>query len=252
MISLLKLENQIEKTAKSIDEAKEALLLELGLEEDEVEFEVVEEGTKGFLGIGSKEAKVLATIKEPVTYKAKAFLSQVFSDMNLEVDIKTTFSDDNLLVEMSGENMGIVIGKRGDTLDSLQYLTSLIVNKGSDTYIKVTLDTENYREKRNQALEALAERLAKKVSKTGKKYTLEPMNPYERRIIHSILQANDEVTTFSVGEDPYRKVVIAPKNVQRTPHYKKPLSSYPHPKKQPSYDSFDSYSKENSLFEDEE
>ena len=108
--------------------------------------------------------------------------------------------------------MGIVIGKRGDTLDSLQYLTSLVVNRASEGYIKISIDTENYREKRSEALEALAQRLAAKVARTGKKFTLEPMNPYERRIIHSSLQDNEDVTTYSIGQEPYRKVVIAPKN----------------------------------------
>lgn len=221
MISLSKFLRKREKVAKSVDEAKQLLLEELGLTEDEVEITVVDEGSKGFLGLGSKDAVVEATIKDFISYKAKAFLKEVFEGMKLDVTIETVLEGDNLTVNISGEHMGIVIGKRGDTLDSLQYLTSLVVNHENDDYIRVTLDTENYREKRHDALITLASRLAQKVTKSGKKYTLEPMNPYERRIIHAELQNNDNVTTFSVGEDPYRKVVIAPKNPVKNTYYKK-------------------------------
>lgn len=225
MILLSKFLRKREKTAKSVDEAKELLLEELGLSEDEVEFSIVDEGSKGFLGLGSKEAVVEATIKDYVPYKAKAFLKEVFGGMKIDVTIETVYEGDSLTVNLSGENMGIIIGKRGDTLDSLQYLTSLVVNHDSDDYIKVTLDTENYREKRYNALVALAKRLSHKVAKSGKKYTLEPMNPYERRIIHAELQDSETVTTFSVGEDPYRKVVIAPKNPVRRSYSKKPVQT---------------------------
>ena len=132
--------------------------------------------------------------------------------MGLEVSVSAVMEDDVIKINLEGDNMGIVIGKRGDTLDSLQYLTSLVVNRNSDDYIKVSIDTENYREKRSEALVVLSDRLAAKVARTGKKFALEPMNPYERRIIHSNLQDNEDVTTFSVGQEPYRKVVIAPKN----------------------------------------
>lgn len=222
---MLKLVTQIEKTAKSVNEATQEALLELGLCEDDVEISVVDEGTKGFLGLGSKGAKVLVKVKDEISFKAKTFLKQIFDGMKLDVEINTKLSEDSLLIELSGDNMGIIIGKRGDTLDSLQYLTSLVVNHGSDVYYKVTIDTENYREKRLEALTALSKRLADRVTKTGKKYTLEPMNPYERRIIHANLQDNDDVTTFSIGEDPYRKVVIAPKNNPKTSYYKKPTYS---------------------------
>jgi len=244
---LLKFETQTEKTAKSVSEATEAALAELGLIENDVDIEVVDEGTKGFLGLGSKDARVIAKVKDVVSYKARVFLTQIFNGMKLEVKIDTRIEGDNLYVDLSGENMGIIIGKRGDTLDGLQYLTSLVVNHGSDDYYKVTLNTENYREKRLEALNALSKRLADKVAKTGKKYTLEPMNPYERRIIHSNLQNNESVTTYSVGEDPYRKVVIAPKNApSRAPYYKKTgysganrSYSIPHnTNKHPSYESY--------------
>ncbi|MEE0945114.1 MAG: RNA-binding cell elongation regulator Jag/EloR [Clostridia bacterium] len=209
---MLKFPKKTEKTAKSIDEAKELLLAELGLSENEVEFTVVEEGTKGFLGLGAKEAVVAAEVKDVVSSVAKKFLTNLFETMNLNVEVKTDLNENMLNIELVGDNLGIVIGKRGDTLDSIQYLTSLVVNSMTDDYIKVTIDAENYRQKRHDSLIALSERLAQKVAKTGRKHTLEPMNPYERRIIHANLQSNDKVTTFSVGEEPYRKVVISPKN----------------------------------------
>lgn len=150
---------------------------------------------------------------------ATKFLTDIFGAMQLDVKISAAMeAEDSLIVNLDGENMGIVIGKRGDTLDSLQYLTSLVINQQTENYIKVTIDTENYREKRTEALLVLSNRLAEKVTRTGKKFTLEPMSPYERRIIHSNLQESETVTTFSIGTEPYRKVVIAPK-IQR-PHRK--------------------------------
>lgn len=254
---MLKLETQTEKTAKSVNEAKELALSELGLTEAEAEIEIVEEGTKGFLGIGSKDAKVIARVKDIPSYRAKKFLEKIFADMNITVDITTKYDGDNLLIDLSGDNMGIVIGKRGDTLDSLQYLTSLVVNRGNEDYYKVTLDTENYREKRVESLKALSERLADKVAKTGKKYTLEPMNPYERRIIHFNLQNSETVTTYSVGDEPYRKVIIAPKNQPARPYYRSrrttyssqehTTSSYSRPHNTHKHSSYESYA--NSMAE---
>lgn len=225
MILLLKYLTKTEKTARSADEAKAAALAELGISEDEAVITVLDEGSKGFLGIGSKEARVSAEAKDVNAVIVKTFLSQVFDAMNLDVDITAKSGSEELNVEMSGDRMGIVIGKRGDTLDALQYLSSLVVNRISEEKVRVILDTENYREKRHASLLALSKRLADKVAHSGKKYTLEPMNPYERRIIHSALQSNDEVTTFSIGEEPYRKVVIAPQGY--TPRSRAP--------KQPAY-----------------
>ena len=220
---MLKFPKVLEKKAKSVDEAKAQVLAELGVLEDEIEIEVVEEGAKGFLGLGSKEAVISVTLKNPEIAMAKKFLGDIFKSMKLDVEIEAEMTEEDVLtVNLIGENMGIVIGKRGDTLDSLQYLTSIIVNRDSEKYIKVVVDAENYREKRYNSLIALASRLADKVARTGRRHTLEPMNPYERRIIHSSLQDNENVTTRSVGEDPYRKVVIESKNPR--PSYKK---SYP-------------------------
>lgn len=237
-----------EKKAKSIDEAVELALAELGIEKENAEIEVVQEPAKGFLGIGAKDAIVKVTAKkaakpEKVTKaekpakaekkadkpkkqktgggvynsdspaeNAKNFITDVLTAMGIEVTVTAELKEDIVEVNLEGDNMGVVIGKRGDTLDSLQYLTSLVVNQKSEDYIKVSIDTENYREKREEVLCALAGRLAAKVARTGRKFALEPMNPYERRIIHSNLQDNEDVTTFSIGQEPYRKVVIAPKN----------------------------------------
>ena len=214
MILLLKYLLKTEKTAKNTDEAKKLALAELGIiDENDAIITIEEEGSKGrFLGIGSKDARVSAAVKDANAVIAKTFLSQVFDKMGMDVEITAKSSDEALNVEMAGEHMGLVIGKRGDTLDALQYLTSLVVNHESDERVRVILDTENYREKRQNALTSLSQRLADKVVRTGKKHTLEPMNPYERRIIHSSLQSNDKITTYSVGEEPFRRLVIAPKD----------------------------------------
>lgn len=246
MSEFLKKRQSIEKNAKNKEDAIELALQELGLTRDKVDVEVIDEGSKGFLGLGARDARVKVTPKEgvEVTLKKNAeasakpekkreqkprvkkqsqngveadaadFLKGIFNAMNLEVEVEISLDGDDMTINLSGDNMGIVIGKRGDTLDSLQYLTSLVVNQRSEDYIKVTIDTENYREKRTEALLALSARLADKVARTGKKFTLEPMNPYERRIIHSSLQDSETVTTYSIGNDPYRKVVIVPKNAK--------------------------------------
>lgn len=244
-----------EKTAKNAEEAKNAALAELGIKEEDAIVTVIEEGSKGFLGIGSKDARVSVEAKDPNAAVAGGFLSDIFGAMGMEVGISSATEDNTVNIELSGERMGLVIGKRGDTLDALQYLTSLVINQQSDERVRVVLDTENYREKRHSALIALSKRLADKVARTGKKHTLEPMNPYERRIIHSTLQGNDKVTTFSIGDEPYRKVVIAPQGYSSNrskPHYQAPKRL---PKIQTSdyrqqnhnkYESFDEFLSENS------
>ncbi len=202
-----------EKTAKTVDEAIELALAELGATRSQVEIDILDEGSKGLFGIlGGKDARVIVTKKDAPEDKAVAFLSELFLSMGIRVQIDAKMDGDNLYIDLSGNDMGIVIGKRGDTLDSIQYLTSLVVNNSKGSYIKVTIDTENYREKRKEALEALAQRIAAKVERTGKRHTFEPMNPYERRIIHSTLQANEKVTTYSIGEDPNRKIVVVLKD----------------------------------------
>lgn len=250
MSEFRKKSNSTEKRAKNVNDAVKLALEELGVSEDKVTVEVIDEGAKGFLGLGARDAVVKVTVKEdnkakktekavpaakPASKKvisdeapeevAAKFLGDIFKAMELDVNIDAKEGEDNTVsIDISGDNMGIVIGKRGDTLDSLQYLTSLVVNKHSEDYIKVSIDTENYREKRTDALLALSKRLSEKVARTGKKFTLEPMNPYERRIIHSSLQDNEDVTTYSIGSEPYRKVVIAPKNPK--PYTKKKNNNY--------------------------
>lgn len=202
--------NFVEKTARTVDEALELALIQLDAKKENVEVEVLEENSKGLFGLfGAKEAKIRVTLKVTVDSMATDFLSDVFNNMGLEkTKIKTSLNEDVLNINVEGENMAIIIGRRGQTLDSLQYLTSLVVNKGREDYVRVILDTENYRKKRKETLERLANKLAYKAKKMRKDIVLEPMNPYERRIIHSALQGNPHVSTRSEGDEPYRKVII--------------------------------------------
>jgi spoIIIJ-associated protein len=204
--------DMITVSAKSVDEAITKALIELETTSDKLEYEIVEKGSNGILGfIGQKPAVIRAKKKETLEDKAEAFLSDVFGAMNLLVKLEISFhaGDRELSIVMSGDDMGILIGKRGQTLDSLQYLVSLVVNKESDDYIRVKLDTENYRERRKETLETLSKNIAYKVKRTKRSVSLEPMNPYERRIIHSALQNDKFVVTRSEGEEPFRHVVIS-------------------------------------------
>ena len=178
--------------------------------DDKLEYEVVEEGSSGFLGIGAKPAIIRAKAKSSVADVAKDFLKDVFEAMNMVVvvDVKYDEENKNIDIELSGDEMGVLIGKRGQTLDSLQYLVSLVVNKDSEEYIRVKVDTEDYRKRRKETLENLAKNIAYKVKRTKRSVSLEPMNPYERRIIHSALQNDKYVTTHSEGEEPFRRVVV--------------------------------------------
>ncbi len=198
----------VEKSGKSVEEALRLALIELDATREQVEIEVLDEGSKGFLGIGAKETKIRVSKKNSVTDVAHTFLSSLLKEMNIAAEIEIVLAQDALNINIIGEDMAILIGKRGQTLDSLQYLVSLVVNKERDDYLRVVLDTENYRAKRKETLEGLAEKLASKVKKSRKNVILEPMNPYERRIIHSALQNNPNVSTKSEGDEPYRKVVI--------------------------------------------
>ncbi len=236
-----------EFSAKTVDDAITAACQDFFVTSDKLDYEVLEEGSSGFLGIGVKPAVIKArvkeekeifkeTVKEPVkevlkeektfakeTAKvsnvdakeveeaAKKFLGEVFDAMEMEVivDAKYNDADKTLDIDMRGEEIGILIGKRGQTLDSLQYLVSLVVNRGQADYIRVKLDTENYRQRRKETLENLAKNIAYKVKRTKRPVSLEPMNPYERRIIHSALQNDRYVTTHSEGEEPFRRVVVS-------------------------------------------
>jgi spoIIIJ-associated protein len=198
-------------TAKTVDEAVTKALIELETTSDKLEYEVIDKGSSGFLGIGAKPAIIRAKKKETIEDKAVDFLEKIFTSMNMNVTISTSYDEgeQELSINLEGDDMGILIGKRGQTLDSLQYLVSLIVNKGTEGYLRVKLDTENYRERRKDTLETLAKNIAYKVKRTKRAVSLEPMNPYERRIIHAALQNDKYVTTRSEGEEPFRHVVIA-------------------------------------------
>mgnify|MGYP004475245217 CR=1 FL=1 len=232
-----------EFSAKTVDDAITAACQDFFVTSDKLDYEVLEEGSSGFLGIGAKPALIKArvkedkeivkeTVKEPVKEEktfvketakvsnvdareveeaAKKFLGEVFDAMEMEVIVHAKYDDAEkaLDVDMRGEEVGILIGKRGQTLDSLQYLVSLVVNRGQADYIRVKLDTENYRQRRKETLENLAKNIAYKVKRTKRPVSLEPMNPYERRIIHSALQNDRYVTTHSEGEEPFRRVVVS-------------------------------------------
>ena len=200
----------IEFTGKTVDDALTNALVEFGVTSDQIEYEVLEKGSSGFLGFNSKPAKIKARKKYTVVDHIRNFLSQVFDAMGLEVEILIKSSDEENVydVELKGNEMGVLIGKRGQTLDSLQYLTNLAINKHSETYTRVKLDTEDYRKRRKETLENLARNIAYKVKRTKKAVSLEPMNPFERRVIHSALQNDRYVSTHSEGDEPYRHVVI--------------------------------------------
>lgn len=197
-------------SAKTVEEAIADACVALSATTDELEYEVIEKGSSGFLGIGSKDAVIKARKKDSVDADVKRFLYDVFSAMDMDVEINLTIdeADKNINVELKGDDMGVLIGKRGQTLDSLQYLANLAVNKKRSDRYKVKIDTENYRERRKETLENLAKNISYKVKRTKRPVELEPMNPYERRIIHSVLQNDKFVTTHSEGEEPYRHVVV--------------------------------------------
>ena len=202
-----------EFTGKTLNDAVTNALIGLETTRENLEYEIVDKGSNGFLGMGARPAKIKAKLKEEpkksVEEIAKGFLSDLFRAMELQVTMKINFHEDMLDVDLTGNEMGILIGKRGQTLDSLQYLLSLIVNKNSESYVKVKVDTENYRQRRKETLENLAKNIAFKVKRTKRPVSLEPMNPFERRVIHSALQNDRYVTTKSEGEEPYRHVVVS-------------------------------------------
>lgn len=202
--------NWLEFTAKTVDEALTEALIKLETTSDQIEYEVIDKESSGILGLFSKPAKIRVCKKESVDDVVKNFLSTLFEHMNLEVETVIDYDEENsyIDIELKGPEMGVLIGKRGQTLDSIQYLTSLVANKNREKYVKIKIDTENYRERRKQTIENLAKNIASKVKKTRKPAYLEPMNPYERRIIHAALQNDKYIETYSEGEEPFRKVVV--------------------------------------------
>lgn len=264
----------LEKVGRNIDDAVVEALIELGATRDEVTIEVLDKGSKGFLGIGAKPSKVRVTVNEEVettndlersileeeikitdkdsllsnietepTHKSNQkdepikqtqkpvdkleqaaqtgvlFLKDVLKEMGVDGDVSIEIKQDQVHMNITGTKMGMVIGKRGETLDALQYLTNIVVNKANEQYVKVIIDTENYRKRREETLKKVALKFAKKATELKKPVALEPMNPYDRRIIHSVLQNSKTVKTHSEGREPFRKVVISP--VQHNRNYKR-------------------------------
>ena len=207
----------VEFRGKTVDDAITNALVSLGTTSDQIEYEVIEKGSNGILGFGSKDAVIKVAKKSTPEDVVKDFLTEVFDKMNLEVEIITKFDEIEgvIDIELKGPEMGVLIGKRGQTLDSLQYLTNLAVNRKSDNYLRVKIDTEDYRRRRKETLENLAKNMAYKVKRTKRPVSLEAMNPYERRIIHSALQNDKYVVTQSEGEEPYRHVVITLKKLYK-------------------------------------
>ncbi|MBP3232312.1 RNA-binding cell elongation regulator Jag/EloR [Anaerovibrio sp.] len=215
---------EVEMTGRTVEEAKSAAIEALGISADLVDFVEVTEPTKGFLGlIGGKPAKVKAVARElsPLD-KADKFLSDIFKAMNLEVKIEKNYCEDGTIFNLIGENLGILIGKHGQTLDSLQYLSNLAANRGLvENKTRIILDVESYRSRREETLRRLAVRLADKVKRTGERIVLEPMNRHERKIIHMALQDNHRIATYSSGDEPYRKVVIELKRGGRRDYHER-------------------------------
>ncbi|MFG6325364.1 MAG: protein jag [Lachnospiraceae bacterium] len=203
---------QKEYTGKTVNDAITNAIIELETTSDKIEYDIISEGSKGVFGIGSKPAKIKVWFKEEpkksIEEVVNEFLEKIFNAMDIQAEVSVIVNGDNVNIELTGNDMGILIGKRGQTLDSLQYLVNLVVNKYSDSYMKVKVDTENYRERRKATLENLAKNIAFKVKRTKRPVSLEPMNPFERRIIHSALQNDRYVTTKSEGDEPYRHVVV--------------------------------------------
>ena len=201
---------KIEVSAKTVEEAITEALIQLETTSDKIGYDVIEKVSSGILGIGKKLAVIQAWKLGGPDVEVRNFLEQMFKAMKMEVEIELNENQENhtMDIDLRGNDMGILIGKRGQTLDSIQYLTSLVANKQSEEYIRVKVDTENYRKRRKDTLENLARNIAYKVKRTKRSVSLEPMNPYERRIIHSALQNDHYVTTHSEGDEPFRHVVV--------------------------------------------
>lgn len=200
----------IEVIGKTVNEALEKALTQLNVPKDNVEIDIIDEGAKGLFSlIGSRPVKIRVTVKKDLFEDVTTFLSQVLEKMKVSAAINITEKDNMLNVDIKGEKVGNIIGYRGETLDSLQYLVSIIVNKDhQQPYRKVILDVENYRKKREDTLKSVAIKIANRVRRNGRAYKLEPMNPYERRIIHSTLQDCNDIYTHSEGKEPHRRIII--------------------------------------------
>ena len=207
----------IQISGKTVEEAITKATMQLNISSEKLEYEVIDKGSSGLFGIGSKPAIIKARKMMDFMDYGKEFLTEMLEKMDIQAEISMSYDEENkeVNIDIEGENMSIVIGKRGQTLDSIQYLVSLVMNKHSEEYIRVKVDTENYRERRKETLENLAKNISYKVKSTQRPVSLEPMNPYERRIIHSALQNDKYVYTKSEGEEPYRHVVVMLKKEAR-------------------------------------
>jgi spoIIIJ-associated protein len=202
----------VEKAGKNVDEAVDLALKELAASIDDVEVEILEESSKGILGLLMvKQARVKVTLKENALQRASILLKNIFQTMDLDVTTDISENEKAVFVNLEGPDLGILIGRRGETLDALQYIVNLSVNKNQETRKKIIIDIEGYRSRREKTLEKLALKLADKAKQRGRNVVLEPMSSQERRIIHTALQGRDDIFTFSEGEDPYRKIIISPK-----------------------------------------
>ena len=207
----------IEVSGRTVEDAVTEAVIKLGTTSDKIEYEVIDKGSAGFLGINRKDAVIKVWKKYSVEDNIREFLNKVFHAMELEVEILISQDEEGKVfdVDLKGADMGVLIGKRGQTLDAIQYLTNLAVNKNAEEYVKVKVDTEDYRKRRRETLENLAKNSAFKVKRTTRPVSLEPMNPFERRIIHSALQNDKFVSTHSEGIEPYRHVVVTLKRDNR-------------------------------------
>jgi Predicted RNA-binding protein len=202
----------VEKLGRTVEEAVASALADLGISRESAVIEVLEEPSRGLFGIlGSRPARVRVSVRETPSYRARQLLEKIFEAMNLAVNLEFKEKDNDLLINLSGNGLGILIGRRGETLNALQYLVNLCVNKNQLQKSKIVLDVEGYRQRREQTLERLALRLAEKAKQRGRNVVLESMSPQERRIIHTALQGRDDIYTYSEGEEPFRKIVISPR-----------------------------------------
>lgn len=206
---------EVEQTGRTVEEATEKAISELGVTEDEVDIHIIDEGSRGIFGLGAKQARVKVVVKSNPSSVAEKFLSDILICMNLDVKIIDKKEENNIVrFCLGGDSLGILIGRHGRTLDSLQLLLNIIANKGNKEKkerIRIVVDGEGYRERREKTLQGLAEKMAKKAYETRKNIVLEPMLPYERRIIHTVLQDNPYVNTYSQGDEPVRRVVVSPR-----------------------------------------
>ena len=202
---------EVTASGQTVDEAVQSALAQLNTTRDQVEVNVIDEGKKGFLGIfGSKLAIVSVKLAKDQIKETEKFILDVTRNMEVNVTLKTTVEDNHVLFELSGDKIALLIGKRGQTLNALQYLVQLVINKDSKQFYRVTVDAEGYRGRRKETLEALALKMADKAKRLNKKVALEPMPPYERKIIHSVLQNRKDMNTYSDGVEPHRYIVIKP------------------------------------------